>query len=62
MELVYTVSRPTKSRREIRKEDWPQCALSTRNLIAFSTTVEMHPAAPRQAEEEMLDSLDGTAR
>ncbi len=60
MELIYTSSKQSKVRREVGKEEWPQCALSNRNLIAFSTTVRLHPDTPRRAEEEVLDSLDGS--
>ncbi len=61
MELIYTASKPTKLSHELGKEEWPQCALSNRNLIAFTTTLQLHPAAPRRAEQEVLESLDGSA-
>ena len=61
MELIYTASKQAKIRREVGKDEWPQCALSNRNLIVFTTTVQLHPVVPRKAEEEVLDSLDGSA-
>ena len=61
MELIYTASKQAKVKRDVGKEEWPQCALSNRNLIVFTTTVQLHPTAPRKAEDEVLDSLDGGA-
>ncbi len=56
MELIYSVVKSSKSRRDWGPEENPICCLSKQNLIAFSSTSELTTQQKPSASDVLYDA------